>query len=183
MSKEVKTMATAVHPVPELLTLEQYLQTSYRPDRDFVDGVTEERNVGESEHSDFQSELIYWFRVHRQEWNIRVNGELRTRIAERRYRVPDVCVRYLSAPREKVLITPPLIAIEVMSADDRLPRVIDRLKDFLTMCVPNVWLLDPIERVAYSYTQDGLKLVETGRIDLPGSPIYLDLQAIFSALD
>jgi hypothetical protein len=73
MSKEVKTMATAVHPVPELLTLEQYLQTSYRPDRDFVDGVTEERNVGESEHSDFQSELIYWFRVHRQEWNIRVN--------------------------------------------------------------------------------------------------------------
>ena len=176
-------MATAVHSLPALLTLEEYLQTSYRPDRDFVDGVTEERNVGESEHSDVQAELIYWFRLHKQEWNIRVNGELRARIAERRYRVPDVCVRYLSAPREKVLVIPPLIAIEIKSPEDRLSRVVERLKDFLAMGVPHVWLLDPIERVAYTYTQEGLKLVEADRLTLPDSPIYLDLPAIFASLD
>lgn len=176
-------MATAIHAIPAPLTLEEYLQTSYRPDRDFVDGVTEERNVGESEHSDVQSELIYWFRMHKQDWNVRVNGELRTRIDERRYRVPDVCVRYLSAPREKVVVTPPLIAIEIKSPDDRFPRVVDRLKDFLTMGIPNIWLLDPIERVAYTYAPDGLKLVEGDRITLADSPIYLDLPAIFSALD
>lgn len=176
-------MATATQNVSSLLTLEEYLQTSYRPDRDFVDGVTEEREMGESEHSDVQAELIYWFRSHRQEWSVRVNGELRARVGERQYRVPDVCVRYLSAPREKVLTTPPLIAIEIKSPDDRISRVVVRLRDYLEMGVPNIWLLDPIERVAFTYTQDGLKLVESERITLADSPIYLDLPAIFSALD
>ncbi len=181
-------MATAVQSVPvqsvpELLTLEQYLQTSYRPDRDFVDGVTEERNVGESEHSDIQSELIFWFRSHRDDWQIRVNGELRTRIGELRYRIPDVCVRSLSAPREKVQVTPPLIAIEIKSPDDWMPRVVTRLKDFVAMGVPNVWLLDPLERAAYTYIQHGLTLVEGDRITISESPIYVDLNAIFAALD
>ena len=176
-------MATATQNVSSLLTLEEYLQTSYRPDRDFVDGVTEEREMGESEHSDVQAELIYWFRLHRQEWSVRVNGELRARVGERQYRVPDVCVRYLSAPREKVLTTPPLIAIEIKSPDDRISRVVIRLRDYLEMGVPNIWLLDPIERAAFTYTKDGLKLVESERITLADSPVYLDLPGIFSALD
>jgi len=33
------------------ISLEDYLNTSYRPDRDYVDGEVEERNVGEKEHS------------------------------------------------------------------------------------------------------------------------------------
>jgi hypothetical protein len=37
-------MASA--PVLPLITEEQYLHTSFRPDRDFVDGVTMQRNLG-----------------------------------------------------------------------------------------------------------------------------------------
>ncbi len=33
-----------------LLPIEQYLRTSYSPDVDFVDGVIEERHLGEYEH-------------------------------------------------------------------------------------------------------------------------------------
>jgi Uma2 family endonuclease len=112
-----------------------------------------------------------------------VNGELRTRVSERRYRVPDVCVRALSAPREKIVVTPPLIAIELLSREDRLPRVIVRLNDFLIMGVPHIWVLDPLERAAYIYTRDGLQLVTTPRLTIPNSPIYLELADIFSALD
>ena len=43
-------MATAA----QLLSLEAYLQTSYRPDCDFVDGVLEDRNVGERDHNRLQ---------------------------------------------------------------------------------------------------------------------------------
>ena len=176
-------MAAATQTLPVLLTLQEYLHTTYHPDCDFVDDHIEERNMGESEHSDIQTELLFWFRAHKTEWNIRVNGELRTQVSKTRFRVPDVCVRLLSAPREKIVVTPPLIAIEVLSPEDRMDRTVRRLKDFLTMGVPNVWLIDPQDRVAYAFTEGGLNLVETQRITVANSPIYLDLPQIFAALD
>ena len=39
-------MATA----PTLISVEEYLSTSYHPDCDYVDGELEERNVGEYSH-------------------------------------------------------------------------------------------------------------------------------------
>ncbi len=176
-------MAASTQTIPETLTVEQYLSTSYHPDCDFVDGQLEERNMGDSEHSDIQSEIIFRLRLRKEEWGIRVNGELRTRTSERHFRVPDVCVRLLSAPRERVITTPPLIAIEILSPDDRMNRVIVRLNDYLTMGVPNIWVLDPLERVAYTYTRDGLRLIEASLLTVPNSPVYLDLPEIFAALD
>ena len=62
-------------------------------------------------------------------------------------------------------------------------RVIRRLEDFLAMGVQNVWLLDPIERVGYTLTVEGLRLVDGARISVLDSQIYLDLPEVFSALD
>ena len=33
------------------ISVEEYLHTAYRPDCDYVDGVVEERNLGERDHS------------------------------------------------------------------------------------------------------------------------------------
>ena len=41
-----------------LISLEEYLRTTYEPDCDFVDGVVEERNLGEWSHSTLQTVLI-----------------------------------------------------------------------------------------------------------------------------
>jgi hypothetical protein len=51
------------------------------------------------------------------------------------------------------------------------------------MGVGHVWLFDPVERVAYTYTDTGLKLAEGNRLAIANSPIYLDLPEIFTALD
>ena len=40
-----------------LISVEEYLRTSYRPDCDFVDGEVLERNVGETDHSWLQTML------------------------------------------------------------------------------------------------------------------------------
>ena len=176
-------MAAAPHTVPALQSLEEYLLTSYNPDCDFVDGHIEERNMGELEHSTVQIAVGAWFFNHRADWRIRVASEYRTRVSEFRVRIPDVSVFFHSDPAEKVRTTPPLIAIEILSPDDRMNRVIKRLEDFLAMGVQNVWLLDPMERVAYTLTVEGLRLVDGARISVPDSPIYIDLPEVFSALD
>jgi Uma2 family endonuclease len=166
------------------ISLEEYLRTSYRPDCDFIDGQIEERNVGETKHGLLQVELGFWFRSHRDEWKIRVISELRTRVSKNRVRIPDISVAYDDdAIKEQVRITPPLVAIEILSPEDRINRIIVRLQDYLSMGIENLWVLDPIERIAYTYTSTGLKLVEGPRLTIPNSPIYLDLPEIFSALD
>jgi Uma2 family endonuclease len=110
-------------------------------------------------------------------------SEQRTRVSADRVRLPDVCIVSADAPFERVTLTPPLIAIEILSSEDRLPRVVQRLDDFLQMGVPNLWLLDPLERIAFTYSQQGLRKTVADRITVPNTPIYLDLPEIFAALD
>ena len=50
-------MAAAVQ-----ISVAEYLNTSYRPDCDYVDGEVRERNLGELDHSSTQSEIIVWLR-------------------------------------------------------------------------------------------------------------------------
>ncbi len=46
---------------PVLLSIEEYLHTSYKPDVHFVDGEIEERNVGEYSHAKIQSFISHLF--------------------------------------------------------------------------------------------------------------------------
>ena len=92
-------------PSPQkFLSVEQYLNTTYRPDVDYVDGEIEERNLGEFDHADLQSEMITMLRNRQQEWSIRVVGENRVRVSPTRIRIPDVCVLDAAHPRERIII-------------------------------------------------------------------------------
>ena len=177
-------MATAPVVSRAEISLDDYLQTIYHPDCDFVDGHLEERNVGDVSHSLLQAELAFWFRSRGAEWNIRVMTELRTRVSSSRVRLADVGVAYNDlAMKDKIREKPLLIAIEVLSPEDRLARMLVRLADFWKMGIRNIWVLDPAERAAMMYTEDGLKAVESDRLTVVDTPIYLDLSEVFSALD
>ena len=177
-------MGTATALNTGLISMEEYLHSIYHPDCDFVDGRLEERNVGDLQHSLLQAELALWFGIRLKEWGIRVMTELRTRVSATRVRLPDVTVAFDDAEMKKrIREAPPLIAIEVLSPEDRLPRVLVRLGDFWKMGIRNIWVLDPEERVALVYTDGGLRPAEESRLTVPGSPVYLDLDEIFAALD
>src|SRR2546429_6139625 len=75
-----------------LISVNDYLKTSYRPDCDFVDGRIEERNAGAHDHAALQAALILWFGQHQQEWNIEVLPEQRIQISATRFRIPDICL-------------------------------------------------------------------------------------------
>lgn len=75
-----------------LVSVREYLSTSYRPDRDYVDGVVLERNLGEYDHARLQGEVFAYFHARREEWGLRVVPAQRVQISPTRFRVPDVCV-------------------------------------------------------------------------------------------
>src|SRR5258707_1096958 len=138
-----------------LVSLQEYLTTTYRPDCDYVDGALVERNVGQKDHSKLQGGLIVWFYGRRQELRLVAFVEQRIKISTRRFRIPDICVVPLPEPDEQIFAQPPYICIEVLSPDDTFPRLQERFDDYLAMGVLNVWVLDPASRRGWRVAREG----------------------------
>jgi Uma2 family endonuclease len=166
-----------------LIPLSEYLSTSYEPDCDYLDGRLEERNLGEQDHSDLQTRLAKLLGSDANEEYLWVNTELRVQVKPARFRVPDVCVRRADAPSEQVVHTPPLLCIEVLSPEDTVARTRAKVRDFLDMGVPAVWVIDPIARTAT--VCHGTIMVEqsSGELKVPETPITVALADIFKILD
>jgi len=71
----------------------------------------------------------------RQQWGAWVFPEVRVRMRERRYLIPDLSVVVGDRPLEPILTTPPLLWIEILSPDDQPERVAQKVPAVLTMVV------------------------------------------------
>jgi Uma2 family endonuclease len=144
-----------------LIPVEEYLNTSYDPDVEYVDGVLVERNVGDWLHSLIQSNLIYSLSTRYP--SIKVLPALRSRTTATRYRLPDVCV-LLAPPRTRYLVDAAHIAIEILSEADRMSEVLEKLEEYAAKGVPNIWLIDPrLQRISL-YAAGNLALVKGAAI-------------------
>src|SRR3974377_1966686 len=111
-----------------IVSLEEYLDTSYSPDREYVDGVVLERHVGERLLSFAQGNIFFYIRTNFP--NVFVWPEQRVRtVAGRRSRVPDLCVT-LEDPHTEVFETPPFIVIEILSTRDANSDVLEKLEEY-----------------------------------------------------
>ena len=166
------------------ITLDAFLRRDYENEREceFVDGRLEERTGGESDHGMLHAAVASWFGEHRSAWGIQCAMSYSMRVSATRIRVPDIVVMG-DKLRENIRPTPPLLCIEILAPEDTLARLLPRLNDIAQMGVKNIWLIDPIDRAAFVYTGQGLRLVEETRMTIADSPIYLDLPELFSALD
>ena len=165
------------------MTPDQYLAASYRPDCDCVDGVLLARNVGTKDHSNLQAELLAWFRERRRQLRLKAFPEQRVRVAPGRYRVPDVCVVTLPEPDEQVFTRPPLICIEILSPEDSFPRLQDRITDYRTMGVPNIWIIDPADRRAWTVVAEGLLEALDGILRSLAGDVALPLDDLYRSED
>jgi Uma2 family endonuclease len=166
-----------------LISVSEYLATSYRPDCDLVDGLLVERNLGEYDHSSLQGALTVWFHARRREWNIHALPEQRVQVTASRFRVPDVCVISRDRPIEQIITHPPVICIEVLSKDDTLRSLQDRVDDYLNFGVSNIWTLDPVSRRAYVCTRAGFSEPQDGVLRALGTPMEINLAELFANLD
>ena len=169
-------MATTTH-VP----LEIYLRSSYEPDAEYVDGVIEERPVGENDHSARQLAILKWFLQHEKEWNLRLRPELRIQVAATRFRVPDVTVHDRAQPIEQIVTHPPLAVFEVLSPEDTMPRLKRKLEDYRIMGIPEVWVIDPQDGAYYRY--EDRQLLRRDSFSHTERGIVFDMDRIKDQLD
>lgn len=170
-------------PIPARISVGEYLATSYRPDCDYIDGEVQERNLGEKEHSILQRALVFLFLLNRDAWKVEVFPELRVQVSPTRFRIPDVTVVSADVQWTRILRTPALLFIEILSPEDTLARTRQRVDDYFNFGTEHVWIIDPELRKAYVCSKTGMQEPEGGVLAIPGTEIRVVLSELFAELD
>jgi Uma2 family endonuclease len=159
--------------VTELVPVEEYMATTYEPDREYVEGRLLERYVGERDHS----LLPYLIAKRLDQRELIPLTEFRVRLTADRFRIPDVTAER-EMPATRFLRTPPLIAVEILSREDRAGDISDKIDDYLAFGVPNVWVVDPQRRHVTVYGSHGPQLCTT-QVSTGDGSIVVPLDEIF----
>ena len=169
-------MYNAVMSTTVLVPLSEYLGTIYHPDCDYVEGILQERNVGEVSHSDAQTALSAYVRYQvRGFWS---GVEARVQVKADRFRIPDVTIIRGGMPSERIITVPPEVAVEVMSPEDRASAIQERIDDYLAFGVTCVWVINPETRRAWICTNEGWHESKDA-LRNPAGDLEIPLAAIF----
>jgi Uma2 family endonuclease len=164
-----------------LISVEEYLRTTSKPDHEFVRGVLKERAVPEWDHAAWQSALVQWFSQHKLDWGIRAFPELRIQVATGHFRIPDVAIVSRKAPREPFLTHAPLAVFEILSPGDSMPDLLEKLEAYAAMGIPAVWVIDPSKPVHRRYSEG--KLIEAAVFELPGTNFRVPISEITALVE
>jgi Uma2 family endonuclease len=172
-----------------LVSLDEYLNTSYEPDMEFVDGALVRRNVGTQLHSLLHAIVAGHFREYRKSHGIKVFVEARLLVdaATRRHRIPDVMVLNTPYRRGKVVVDAPAIIVEIKSPDDTFDDIVSRCFDYEKLRVGNILVMDPDNKRAWLFNQGTLQLLADASISLnllqQKEPIGFPFDQMFAELD
>ena len=165
----------AAHPQ---MSVEEYLRTSFEVDCDYVDGEVVERNEGEMPHSETMTDLMGLLYNLGKKLSFHVYPVLRMRLAATRYRVADIAVFAGEKPTERFPSQPPLIAIEILSRDNRYSDVLSKLEDYRAWGVRHIWFVDPALRKIHVYS--AATLTEVPAFQIPEYNVEISAAEIFA---
>ncbi|MGD0132039.1 MAG: Uma2 family endonuclease [Bryobacteraceae bacterium] len=162
-----------------LVSVEDYLSTSYSPDREYLDGRIVERNLGELTHGRIQRRLIVYFHLRSKELGIEVVPEQRVQVGPTRFRIPDVTIVKTSQIQGEIFTAPPHLCIEILSKDDTLDYMQEKIDDYLQFGVPYVWIINPRLRKGYVATKAGMVEAESGILETADPDIRVPIAELF----
>ena len=168
---------------PVLISEQEYLDTTYRPDRDYIDGELKERNLGETPHGTAQGLLWSIFHANRKTWEIRAFSEQRVQTSSLNYRIADICAVEVGVPVGPILYSAPLICIEILSRGDSLGDMQERVDDYVAMGVENIWLFDPVRRRAWTADANGIHPLHAQEFSVTNTPVRIPLADLYAELD
>jgi Uma2 family endonuclease len=114
----------------------------------------------------------------RKKWSIHVYTELRVRVREKWYPIPDVCVFSLPVFEGRYSSHPPLLWVEILSHDDRMIDIWAKANELVALGVPYVWIINPNTLESELRTADGIQRIADKTLRLPSSPIVIPLEDV-----
>jgi Uma2 family endonuclease len=168
-------MATA--PTISIVPVDEYLNSSYHPDVEYVNGVLVERGMPTPAHAALQVMVSAYLLNHAETFGYGVLTECRVEIVRNsRYRIPDVLLCTRPVPRTKALETVPLAVVEILSPDDRTTDQLVRFREYRSRGVREILILDPENLTAarYPHMEDpvtGIELPDGRTVPFPAAEL------------
>ncbi len=163
-----------------MVPLSEYLDRSFDPDCEYLDGVLLERNVGKRKHSRMQVLMASALVAQERTAGVIVLLAQRLQITRTRVRIPDLCAIRASDPDDQVVVHAPLLCIEILSPDDGMSEMQDRVDDYLSIGTGIVWIVDPWRRKAYTADRSGLREYPDGILASKDSALVVDCSLLWS---
>ena len=160
-----------------VVPLADYLDHTTDPDCEYVEGRLVERNVGEIGHGDAQGRT--YASVLNNGRGFWAGVEIRVQVHPDRYRVPDVVVVRGERPAGRIITSPPEVAVEVLSPEDRAADVQDKIDDYLRFGISAVLLIDPERQRAWIHTKEGAREAMDRVLGNPAGDLEVPLSTVF----
>lgn len=161
-----------------LISVDEYLSTTYKPACDYLDGVLRPKPTPTWNHSMIQSQILQLINLNFP--GFRAGAEVSVLVRPNRYLVPDVVVQESRRVQSPYPEEPVYLCVEVLSPSDRLSDTIAKCEEYHAWGVRFVWIVDPEERRAWEFPQ-GQRLHEV-RDSLAAGELAVGLADVFRLL-
>lgn len=164
------TTATAI-------SLEEYLNTSYEWEPEYVDGELIERPMPTDNHALVQHNIERAFIV-REDGAFECRPGVRLPLGATRVRIPDYAVFPSDYTGARYPLTPPIAVIEILTPDDLHAVLSGKFNDYQAWGVRYSWLVDP-ERNTIRRIEDA-NWIRVDSIEIPDHGLVISAAEIFS---
>jgi Uma2 family endonuclease len=159
-----------------LISVEEYLRTSYKPACDYIDGVLRQKPMPTFDHANM--ELVVCNLINRFD-GFRAVPEQTVRIREGKYLVPDIAVQRLDELQRPYPIKPVHLCVEVMSPEDRFVDTVTKCGEYHAWGVEYCWIVDPDGQRCWQYDSGGRPNDVLADGQITAGPIILSHADIF----
>ncbi len=167
--------------------MEEYLESSFTPPCEYVDGAMIPRVEAEHNFKFVKCRIVAFFEQFEDSCHVRALTDQRICCAldsgRRRYRVADVSIVRRPVERVSVLHQPPLLVAEILRTGEDSAVVLGRLSDFARFGVPHIWALDIDGGKVFTVSARGLHEVTVANLPIPELSLQVSVRGFFSELE
>jgi len=163
---------------PTLVSVEEYLTTTYKPACEYIDGVLHQKPMPTWMHGLIQGQLCTL--INQGFRSFLAAAEITVRIRPKKYLVPDVLVQSRDRIQAPYPTEPVHLCIEILSPDNPISEIFAKCEEYHEWGVATTWIVDPDWQRAWEYRK-GLRPTEVpsdGSLTAEG--ISIPLRDVFS---
>jgi len=165
--------------------MEDYLRTSYEPECEYINGVLVPKEMPKLNHALLQRLLMALLEMDRVRLGISYFAELRIRMAEGWFRVPDIAI-FEGPVREQIPTRAPAVTIEILSDSESFSALRAKVRDHLASGVRLVIIPDPTDKTVVIADAAGLRTIPSPqivRVQLKKGELAIDFDNLFAQME
>ena len=161
---------------PIAIPMEEYLRTSYEYDAEWVDGEVVERSLPTYSHARAERRIVHRLANSEAQARLFASPNQRIWVSAQRWRIPDISI-FADREPEGRYQSNVYAAIEILSPEDSMSSLLDKLAEFAAAGIQHLWVVDPGHALLLKYVGRGL--AEVAAIEFPDRGFRLTAQEIF----